>query len=345
MMQVVTPTSWLYPWLTEPFQDLTKKKVPNSLLIYGEKDLGKLQFGLELAKYLLCEAKDLKPCGQCEACHWVTQGNHPDLFVVLPQNLKTLLPFDIEDQESEEGEEKKASKFIRIDQIRQVISQNELGSYRGGKRVILIYPIESMQQEAANCLLKTLEEPHVNLHFILMTHQIDRILPTIRSRCSLFPIGKPKREIALDWLSQNVPASIGFDQILPRLALCAGSPLRVLQTIENKSLDEQLLVSELVKLSSLNTNTIIEFLNHHALADILNCMLKWSMDINLISFGLEAKYFPHYQSTIEKDVRFMNRIQFQQFLSTLKEALKMANHPLFPKVQLDALLNRYKSLF
>jgi DNA polymerase III subunit delta' len=337
--------SQLYPWLSQAFSEITRNPISHSLLIYGEKDLGKLQFGLELAKFLLCESTTHKPCGQCQACHWVGQGNHPDLFVIVPQNLKSLLPFEIEDTGDEDGEEKKLSKVIRIEQIRQMISRNELGSYRGGKRVVLIYPIESMQQEAANSLLKTLEEPSDNLHFIIITHQLERILPTIRSRCHLFPINKPSKEHAIVWLQTQLPETIHLEEISQRLTLKAGSPLRVLQTHQEKMLDEQLLVNELAKFNQINSSLIIDFLSHHTILEILNCILKWSIDIDLVSFHLPARYFPQYQAKIESAVHELNRVHFQQFLSALKDDLRMANHPLFPKIQLDALLTRYKQLF
>jgi DNA polymerase-3 subunit delta' len=335
----------LYPWLITPFRDLTQFPVPHSLLIYGEKDLGKLEFGLQLAKSLLCESASSKPCNICEACHWVEKGNHPDLFVIVPQNLKHLLPFEIEDAIDEDGEEKKQSKVIRIEQIRQVISQNELGSYRGGKRVIVIYPVEAMPIEASNTLLKTLEEPSHNLHFILITHQLERILPTIRSRCSLFPIHKPSQDVSIEWLQTQLPTKFDLDEISKRLLQQAGSPLRVLQNIENKSLDENKLVEELLQFNKLNSNAIIDLLGQHSLQDILNCLLKWSIDINLVSFNLQARYFPHEQHKIENGVSKLNKLNFQEYLSSLKEDLRLANHPLFPKVQLDAILSRYKLLF
>jgi len=334
----------LYPWLNTPFMELTRQSVPHSLLLFGEKDLGKLQFGLELARFLLCEAPDAKPCGQCEACHWVAHGNHPDFFVIVPQNIKHLLPFETEDP-VEGDDEKKLSKFIRIEQIRQVISRNELGSYRGGKRVVLIYPIEAMQQEAANCLLKTLEEPSENLYFILITHKLESILPTIRSRCSLFAIGKPEKELAKTWLKTQLPKTVDDAEILQRLSQQAGSPLRVLQNLDKNSLDELLFVNELVRFQHINISVPIEFLSQYSLLELLNCLFKWMVDINFVSFQLAPRYFPQYEPQMAVAVSKLNRQQFQQFMSSLKEDLRLATHPLFPKVQLDAILTRYKLLF
>ena len=343
---VANQASFLYPWLVESFQSLTQHPIPNSLLIHGEKDIGKLQYGLELANYLLCESTANRPCHTCDACHWVAKGAHPDLFVITPQNLKYLLPFDTDEgDEASESEDKKQSKFIRIEQIRQVIAKNELGSYRGGKRVVLIYPVEAMQAEAANCLLKTLEEPSAQLHFILITSHLEKILPTIRSRCQFSAIPKPSHPIASQWLKDQLPETLTQEKIDQQLALYAGSPLKVIQSIDHKTFDELTVVNELSKFKLLQSGVIIEQLQQHTLFDILNCIYKWSIDLNLVAFGLEPRYFPHLASTMKSQTQQVSKATLQQFISHLRDDIRLANHPLFPKVQLDTLLMKYKQLF
>jgi len=339
--------TFLYPWLKLPFDQLTQHPIPHALLLHSPKDNGELFFGLELANFLLCESQgEHKPCGQCEACHWIRQGNHPDLFIVIPQNLRTLLPFEFEDDSrADEDDAKKQSKFIRIEQIRQIISSNELGSYRGGKRVVLIYPVEAMQIEAANCLLKTLEEPSDRLHFILITHQLERILPTIRSRCHLSPIPKPSQEIALSWLVDNLSKEVSQEMLRQKLLLYSGSPLKVMSCIDENVLDETIIAQQLARFKLLHSSTVIELLGQNTLSDILNCVLKWSFDLNLVLFGQTARYFPQYEKQMKSAVLKINKITYQHFLTQLKEDLRLAHHPLFPKVQLEALLTRYQQLF
>jgi DNA polymerase-3 subunit delta' len=336
----------LFPWLVEPFKNLVSHQIPNSLIISGQKDIGKFQFGFELCKFLLCESSSSKPCESCEACNWVKNGNHPDLFLVVPQNLKHILPFEMDDQKSsEESDEKKQSKFIRIDQIRNIVSSNELGSYRGGKRVVLIYPAESMQTEAANCLLKTLEEPSINLYIILVTHHKEKLLPTIRSRCQIFNVPKPSLDVSVDWLCHQLNNKYPKENIEHRFALHSGAPLKVLSSIEENAVDQSKIIEELSKFQKINPNKIIDLLSDFSLSDILNCTLKWTTDINLQLFGQGAKFFPEYQSQISSHCKSLNKIDVQNFLSSLNKDLKLVNHPLFPKVQLEATLVRYKNLF
>ena len=343
---VVTSNTFLYPWLSKSFLELSRNKIPHSLLLFAQKDIGELHFGLELANYLLCESAGSKPCGECEACHWVRQGNHPDLFIVVPQALKHLLPIALEDEQvGEEGEDKKQSKFIRIEQIRNIISSNELGSYRGGKRVVLIYPIEAMQAEAANCLLKTLEEPSNQLHFILLTNQLEKILPTIRSRCHLFPIPRPSLELAVNWLQLQLPQEYSDQVLEQKLSLHTGSPLKVISSLNEKILDDSIITHQLSQCKLLRSGEIIELLGQYALLDILNSILKWSFDMNLVLFGQKPRYFPQLEGQMKTACGNLNKRSFQQFLASLKDDMRLANHPLFPKVQLDAVLMRYKQLF
>ena len=344
--EVIALNTFLYPWLSKPFLELTKNKIPHSLLLFAQKDIGELHFGLELANYLLCESKEKKPCGQCEACHWVRQGNHPDLFIVVPQVLKHQLPFEVQDDlVGEDGEEKKQSKFIRIEQIRNIISSNELGSYRGGKRVVLIYPIEAMQAEAANCLLKTLEEPSNQLHFILLTNQLEKILPTIRSRCHLFSIPRPSIDLAVNWLQSMFPEEYSDQVLEQKLLLHAGSPFKVISAMHEKALDDSIITQQLSQFKLLHSGEIIELLGQYPLIEILNSILKWCFDMNFVLFGQKPRYFPQLEEQMKTACSNLNKRSFQQFLASLKDDVRLANHPLFPKVQLDAVLMRYKQLF
>ena len=80
--------------------------------------------------------------------------------------------------------------------------------HRGRQRVVLINPVEALQAVSANTLLKTLEEPPTSTLFILVSDRLDRILPTIRSRCRLIALPRPHKEQALAWLSDQVQLNL-----------------------------------------------------------------------------------------------------------------------------------------
>lgn len=149
---------------------LQKEKVPNSLLFCGPEGVGKKEMALELAKALNCEKKKADACGDCEPCRAINRGNFPDVMVITPEK-----------------------SVIKIAQMRLVKQLAYLKPMRGKRRVFIVIEAEKMNEEAANSLLKILEEPPFFSHIILITHNLYVILPTIKSRCQVLnflPISK-----------------------------------------------------------------------------------------------------------------------------------------------------------
>jgi DNA polymerase-3 subunit delta' len=116
-------------------------------------------------------------------------------------------------------------------------------------------------------------------------------------------------------------------------------------SINDKALDESIITNQLAKFKSLHTGEIIDLLSQNSILEILNCILKWSFDMNFVLFGQQVRYFPQFEEKMKSSCLTMNKIHFQQFLSGLKDDLRLANHPLFPKVQLEAVLMKYTQLF
>lgn len=202
------------------------------MLLVGPPGLGKTPFSEKLAALLLCEAisSELTACGTCQACGWLSSGNHPDFRRVAPEG----------DEEAEEGASEKATEkskkrsagMIKIDQIRDLESLVFVGSHREGNRVVLITGADAMNQPAANSLLKILEEPPPNVYFILVSSKTKSLLPTIRSRCRVIPFGAPDAAEAAAWL-----AGAGLEKQAARyLDLAAGAPMRVAQWKEQGQL-------------------------------------------------------------------------------------------------------------
>ncbi|MGP1677555.1 MAG: DNA polymerase III subunit delta', partial [Burkholderiales bacterium] len=189
--------------------------LPHALLFHGRPGIGKLHLAQVLAQSLLCEnrAQEGLACGACAACAWFASGNHPDFRLLQPE---ALAPAQEEAEAGEEVEEgrKKASKQIKIDQVRALGDFLNVGSHRHGHRVVLIHPAESMNPGAANALLKSLEEPSPGVVFLLVSHQPSRLLATVRSRCHALALSLPARELSLRWLqeqgSKATPATLAF---------------------------------------------------------------------------------------------------------------------------------------
>ncbi len=150
-------------------QSLEKKAVAHAYLLVGPSHVGKMTLALDLAKALNCEASE-PPCGVCSSCQKIAAAKHADIQIIG-------LPGDRNSAET------KAQVEISIDQIRQMQHSASLPPFEGKCKVFIIDGAELLSHGAANCLLKTLEEPAEKVIFILLAID-ERLLPaTVISRC------------------------------------------------------------------------------------------------------------------------------------------------------------------
>lgn len=148
---------------------LEHERMPHAFLFSGQDGIGKRRTALEFVKHILCEHG--KGCGACKACIRIDRGSHPDLIILSRQAGETSIGIDI----IRGNEEKK---------IRGINQEVYEYPYEGKKRAIIIDNADSLTREAANALLKTLEEPPSFNIFFLITASEEEIPHTIRSRCS-----------------------------------------------------------------------------------------------------------------------------------------------------------------
>jgi len=136
-------------------------RLAHAYLLVGPQDSGKTQTALNLAQLVNCESQTA--CGECASCRKIASGNHPDVHVI--------------------GNDEMDS--IKIEEIRFLLSRAHLMAYEAKTKVFIIRNIELMTLEAANALLKTLEEPAANTLMILTTSVLEANLDTIKSRCHI----------------------------------------------------------------------------------------------------------------------------------------------------------------
>ena len=192
----------LPPWQQSQLESLLQQR-GHALLLTGPSGLGQYTLALALARAWLCEHVTTHgACGQCESCHAIDVRTHPDLCVLLPETLSLELgwPLDERTQDKIDKKEVKASRVIRVEAAREAVSFTQFTRSRGHTKVVLIYPAERMNMEAANTLLKTLEEPVGAVRFVLATEAAHQLLPTIRSRCQSHALRWPDAPVALAWL-------------------------------------------------------------------------------------------------------------------------------------------------
>jgi DNA polymerase-3 subunit delta' len=198
----------------------------HAVLLHGAIGDGLFEAAALLAAQWLCEADAAKPCGACMACRAVASAAHPDLFRLMPEALARQLgaPDATGDEappaDGESRSRRKPSRQIRIDDVRAAIDWVATTSSRGRGKVVLVQPAEAMNVQAANALLKTLEEPPRGARLLLATPRPDLLLPTVRSRCQVLRLPAPTADVAGRWLAEQGVA--GADVLL---AAACGRPL------------------------------------------------------------------------------------------------------------------------
>ena len=247
--------------------------MPHALLIHGPQGVGKLELAKQFAQSVLCEAAATSeaPCGQCAACRWFVAGSHPDFRQIEPQALSRLVE-GADEAPAAPARGAKPSVEIKVDQIRGLDDFLNLKSHRGGPRVALIHPAEAMNPNAANALLKGLEQPPGQAMFVLVSHQPARLLATVRSRCVAVPVPVPGYEASRAWLErQDVREPDAW------LSYAAGSPLRALEYAKESGTAltrrrQELAAGDLDALGAVSDRDqleeLAEFLQKHALDQI-----------------------------------------------------------------------------
>jgi len=230
--------------------------MPHALLLAGPEHCGKLDFAKSLAKSLLCELRDETSqlaCDQCKSCRLFEAGSHPDYTAV-------------------QLAEKKSQ--IVVDQIRKLNEFVYLSRSYEGSRVIIIAPVERLNVNAANSLLKTLEEPPEKTVLILVSANPSELIPTIRSRCQVLHLPQPSLEQATHWLSAQ-----STENPVDELLVAAGGKPMLAQQLDR---DERLatrkqLATDILKLlrGNLSLVSVAKNWEKSPKADLLDWQLQW----------------------------------------------------------------------
>lgn len=207
------------PWLDEQRQALnlalTQQRLGHAPLLLGPEGLGKRSLAQWLVARILCQSPQAgEPCGQCRSCQLLAAGSHPDLFQALIPEDKSQIPVDV---------------------IRELCQGLQLTPSIGRCRVGLIEPAEAMNRNAANALLKTLEEPSDQTWLVLVSHDPERLPATIRSRCQKIAIRVPAKADASAWLSRQSPET-DPDELQLALMAAGGAPCRALELLQGDGL-------------------------------------------------------------------------------------------------------------
>ena len=222
------------PWHEPLWRQIQERRavgrLPHALLLGGPPGLGKLSFACRLAQALLCESPGAAgdACGQCRSCRLFRAGSHPDYSRVQPEDEQKSGEGDSSAGDTGSGKKKK-SKVIKIDQIRDLCAFLDHTAQYGGYKIALLEPADQLNVNAANSLLKTLEEPPGACVLLLVAARPARLPATVRSRCQLIRFDRPATEQALPWLTARMTGDLDPATVLD---VAAGSPLVALSYAE-----------------------------------------------------------------------------------------------------------------
>lgn len=244
---------------------LATGEVPNAYLLAGPDGVGKRCLAFEMAKALNCSASGERPCDACDSCRRITRGGHPDLHLISPSG---------------------ASQQIKIEDIRILLGRVALRPYSASVQVAIIDGADRLTDEAANSLLKALEEPSRYTKLLLITSRLSFCLPTIVSRCQLVRCSAlpPEAMVAL-LTQQGIETSVA--ESVSRLA--GGSLARAADLAGRwgayQTMCERLAGSESGWLEQPLPDT------RESVSQLLEAMLNWLRDVTVA--GVEPSRVAH----------------------------------------------------
>lgn len=334
-----------FPWQTTQASQWLgdRSRFAHAWLLHGAPGIGKLTFARAAAASLLCEHPSQGiACGACESCGWIANDAHPDFRLVLPERLAQhygLLDAGVADSDDVGG--KKASGEIRIDQVRQLDTFLSVTTHRSGLRVIILFPVESLNTASANYLLKSVEEPPAGTVFLLVTHAPDKVLPTLLSRCRRLSLPMPEQAQSLAWLQEQGMAPTDADNWLHA---SGGAPVGALtlsqsstepvaywlgafaQSLADKTMPE--LADYLAKLEKLQP------------VEWLGTLQRFFTDLMLHKNGLPLRYFPKLLPFVKAIADTLSTQRISQTSGWLLQQQRIADHPLNARLFIQSVLQR-----
>lgn len=341
----------LFPWQADAWAALQRlgARMPHAILFHGPEGTGKTVLAEWLAQSLLCERRDATghACGRCDSCGWFGQYAHPDFRRVRPEIMDEA-DGQGDDENAEAPEAKKSaksskapSKDIKIDQIRGLSDFMNVSTHRQGMRIVALYPAEALNTASANALLKMLEEPPANTVFILVAHGLDRLLPTIVSRCRQFALTMPSAAESSAWLDAQ-----GVAEADARLAEQGGAPLAARASAESEyrpAMEE--LLRHLAGPSAEGALKTAEQLQKIPAAEVVVWLQRWMYDVFSLKISGRIRYYPRYQKQLAAASDRADLYRLMDGLKSMGARRAVADHPLSARLFIEDMLLDYARIF
>jgi len=330
----------LLPWQQQPLREWLGQRASwhHATLLNGQAGLGSRRLALHLAQGLLCQTPDAAlACGRCDSCRLFAAGSHPD-FRLLEREY---------DEKSARSADPRRRDAIVVDQIRALIDNFVyLSAHLRVAKVVMIYLAEEMNPNAANALLKSLEEPPPDTYFILVSHQPRRLAPTIISRCRLVPSPRPSVSEAAGWLQAQGAAD---PQTL--LAQAGGAPLQALTMLSAEyQAERRRFLQRLAdprRLSVIGMGAEAEgggrALRKERMQQWFDLLVTWSYDLAAVAGGLPPRYHPDYALQLAQLGQAVAPRRILRYHRALLGDRVLLSHPLSQRLVAENALHGYRS--
>ncbi len=300
---------------------LVRERVAHAYLLTGPPQIGKRSLALNFAQSLNCLSDEEKPCGQCLACRKIAHGSHPDVQII-------------------EGE----GGTLKIDQMRTLRHEAALSPLEGRWKVYIIRQMEQATAEAANCLLKTLEEPPSNVILMLTASEAEVLLTTIVSRCQVLNLRPLATETVQRSLQERWGVEVERAQLLARLS--GGRLGWAVTASQNDAILDQRErhLNEMMELLSQGRVERLEYAqqlsrNPEAVPELLHLWLSWWRDLLLAAGGSPAGIINiDRENTLRAQAQRYSLGQVRNFIEALRAAVWRLEHNANTRLTLEVLM-------
>ena len=245
---------------------------------------------------------------------------------------------DTEAPDTAEDKEKKKSKQITVDQIRELANFMTLSTHRDGFRILLLHPAEALNANAANSLLKTLEEPPPRTLILLVTDQIGRLLATIRSRCQRLLLPAPDEANAVAWLQAQ-----GIADAEVALGAAGGAPLAAMAFADAQYQSQRKAFVQVLAAADADHLAAAQTFEKSELVNLMTWLQTWVGDVALSRLTGEVRFHRDQAAAISRIAKRIDLPALFRYESQLRQARRTIHHPLNPRLLLEQLLISYSN--
>ena len=351
-----------YKFLNNAF---INNRFAHAYLIWGEEGIGKRSFALDIAKSVLCQTENFGTCKDCINCKRLDNFQHPDIRYLFPvKHHKKTREIQYDDYDKHLANLKDnpfhpyqftGNETIGINDIRSLKKEAKLSPSEKNYRIFLILSIEYMTDQAANALLKLLEEPPADVLFIMTTSNLDQLLPTVKSRCQLIRL-KQFTDSEIKTLLQNYYPEKDENRLAAVCQLASGNYINALNFLRDSIEEDQVfLVEFLLKAyqgDAVLINDAIKKLhqdkNKAELKRFLLLMIQWFKDLVILQNEENWQEKIVFETQKHRMIKFNNKfknIDLQRAVIVVENSIQyLDRNGYFPLVVTELALKMKKVL-